>query len=208
MRGPAGFSAQDFDLLLLLRVFAASLRAIPPTRLRRSACLPPLKIPPASNPPLPALLPRSLVLSPPLPPLDLLLHSPHLPPFLLHLRLDLLPAPLLPLHQHLDRLPPPRLLHLALFVQQFRLGRVDGELALSQQQRARVGDAFVQVRARGGVQERDLGFFQAVEGARGKGIGGFVRVDEEGERAVLGFYLGVGNAGLEVEDRVADRRAG
>ena len=54
------------------------------------------------------------------------------------------------------------------------------------------------------VQKGGLGFFEAVESVGGGGIGGFIRVDEEGEGAVGGFYCGVGDAGLEVEDCVAE----
>lgn len=53
------------------------------------------------------------------------------------------------------------------------------------------------------IEEDGGGFFEAVEGGGGEGVRGFVGVDEEGEGAVLGFDLGVGDAGLEVEDGVA-----
>lgn len=53
-----------------------------------------------------------------------------------------------------------------------------------------------------GVHELRLGFFQAVKGIWGGRVGGFVRVDEEGEFSVLDFDLRVGHAGLEVEHSV------
>ncbi|KAL8931352.1 MAG: hypothetical protein Q9211_007027, partial [Gyalolechia sp. 1 TL-2023] len=56
-----------------------------------------------------------------------------------------------------------------------------------------------------GVHELGLRFFEAVEGGRGGGVGGFVRVDQEGELPVLELDLGVGNSGLEVEDCVAGK---
>ena len=74
---------------------------------------------------------------------------------------------------------------------------------MADQQRARVGDAAVEVLPGFLVEEDGGGFFEAVEGGGGEGVGGFVGVDEEGEGAVLGFDLGVGDAGLEVEDGVA-----
>lgn len=53
-----------------------------------------------------------------------------------------------------------------------------------------------------GVLELGLRFLEAVEGGGGEGVGGLVRVDEEGEFAVLDFDLGVRDARLEIEDGV------
>lgn len=53
-----------------------------------------------------------------------------------------------------------------------------------------------------GVLELGLRLFQPVEGGWGRGIGGFVRVDEEGQFSVLDLYGGVGDPGLEVQDGV------
>ncbi len=105
------------------------------------------------------------------------------------------------IHEHFDCFLPPRLLHFAVHV--FDFGRVNGEFSFAKQQHAGVGDAFVEVGAGFFIQQGGLGFFEAVEGVGGGEVGGFVRMDEEGEGAVGGFYGGVGDAGLEVQDCVA-----
>lgn len=190
--------SQDLHFLFLL--LCALLPPTTPTRTTILPPLPPLPLPPTTNPPLSRLLPLHLPLPPPLPLLHLPLHLPHLPPLLLQPGLHLFPPARLRLDQDLHRLRPPRRLHFPCLVQLPRFRAVDGEFALPQEERARVGDAFVQVRARGGVEERDLRFFEPVEGTGGVGVGGFVRVDQEGEGAVLGFYLRVWRPWEEVED--------
>ena len=191
-------STKHLHLLLFLPPSFSSSSSL---SVRCSGLRPLLEIPPAPDPAVPRLFPRNLVLPPPLPALGLLVHLPLLPPFLLHLRLDLFPPPGFPVHEHLHRFLPPRGFEFG--VGGLHFGTVDGEFAFAHQEHAGVGDAFVEVLAGFFVHEGRLGFFEAVEGVGGAGVGGLVRVDEEGFFAVGYFYVGFGDAGLEVEDCVA-----
>ena len=193
------FLSQNLDLLFLLGAIGGLFLGAGRGRTGLAA----LEIPPAADATLAGLLPGGIVFAAALAALELLLDAAHLAALLLHLGLDLFAPALLALDQHLDRFPPPGLLHFPLLVQLLRFGRVDRQFALPEQERARVRDAFVQVRARARVQERHLRFFQSVEGAGRERVGAFVGMDEEGEGAVLDFYLRVRHSRLEVEDCVA-----
>jgi len=107
--------------------------------------------------------------------IHLLILFPLLPPLLLHLRLHLLLPPQLLFHQHLLRQLPPLLLEILIRLLHF--WRIDCEFSLADEERARVGDAAVEVLAGLLVEEDGGGFFEAVEGVGGEGVGGFVGVD-------------------------------
>jgi hypothetical protein len=74
---------------------------------------------------------------------------------------------------------------------------------LPNQQRASVGDTFVEVLALRLVEQGGLGFLEAVEGIGRRGVFGLVGMDEEGFLAVLDLDVRVWNAWLEVKDCIA-----
>ena len=182
-----------FLLLLLVRLSASTTATAGGGRLAF------MKGAPAADALVTRGLPVLVVLALALAHLRLLVLLALLAPFLLHLGLHLPPTALLVVDEHLAGLVAP------LLGEQVRLEllAVDRQLLLAEEQHARVGNGLVEALAVLLVHELRLRLLEPVKGVGRERVLALVRVDEERLFAVRDFDVGLGDAGLEVEDCVS-----